>query len=47
MEPITKIAADLGIRPEHLIPYGNYKAKISLDALAEAKPRSSRARDPS
>ena len=36
MEPITKIAADLGIRPEHLLPYGHYKAKISLDALTEA-----------
>ncbi|MDA0264959.1 MAG: formate--tetrahydrofolate ligase [Chloroflexi bacterium] len=33
MEPITKIADSLGIDPDHLIPYGRYKAKISLDAL--------------
>ena len=39
MEPITKIAADLGIRTEHLVPYGHYKAKISLDALAEGRRR--------
>ncbi|MCI0797510.1 MAG: formate--tetrahydrofolate ligase, partial [Chloroflexi bacterium] len=36
MEPITKIAAGLGIKEEHLIPYGRYKAKISLEALSEA-----------
>ncbi|PKB80158.1 MAG: formate--tetrahydrofolate ligase [SAR202 cluster bacterium Io17-Chloro-G9] len=33
MEPIAKIAAELGLKQEHLIPYGHYKAKISLDAL--------------
>ena len=39
MEPINKIAVDLGIRTEHLVPYGHYKAKISLDALAEGRRR--------
>ena len=33
MEPITKIAESLGLNPDHLEPYGRYKAKISLDAL--------------
>ncbi len=28
LQPITKIAADLGITDEELIPYGRYKAKI-------------------
>ena len=32
MKPISQIAADLGIEEEHLIPYGRYKAKVSLDA---------------
>ena len=35
MEPIAKIAADLGINGDHVLPYGRYKAKVSLDALAE------------
>ena len=39
MEPITKIADDLGIDSEHVLPYGRYKAKISLDALRDAKDR--------
>ena len=35
MEPITKIADGLGLDPDHLVPYGRYKAKISLDALKD------------
>jgi formate--tetrahydrofolate ligase len=34
MRPISEIAASLGIAEEHLVPYGRYKAKVSLDALA-------------
>ncbi len=37
MEPIAKIAAELGIKEEHLIPYGHHKAKISLDALRDSQ----------
>ena len=33
MLPITQIAEQLGIANEHLISYGHYKAKISLDAM--------------
>ena len=28
LQPITKIAADLGITEDELIPYGRYKAKL-------------------
>jgi len=34
MEPITKVAASLGISDEHLEAYGRFKAKISLDYLS-------------
>ena len=33
MEPINVIAERLGVDEEHLIPYGRYKAKISLEAM--------------
>ena len=33
MEPISAIADRLGVDQKHLIPYGHYKAKISLDAI--------------
>jgi len=34
---ITKIAADIGIEPYELIPYGDDKAKVSLDVLKRLK----------
>ncbi len=34
MKPITEIAAQLGIQPQELEPYGHYKAKVS-DELAD------------
>ena len=34
MDPIGEVAARLGLEEAHLIPYGRYKAKVSLDALA-------------
>ena len=33
MQPISQIAEELGISADYLIPYGHYKAKVSLDAL--------------
>ncbi len=36
MEPIIQVASRLGIKEEHLIPYGRYKAKVSLDALKDS-----------
>ncbi len=35
MQPISQIAGALGLADSHIIPYGKYKAKISLDALAD------------
>jgi formate--tetrahydrofolate ligase len=38
MRPILDVAKDkLGIDPEDLIPYGHYKAKVSLDYIASLK----------
>jgi len=38
--PILEIARDrLGIAPEHLEPYGHYKAKVSLDYVKSLKDR--------
>jgi formate--tetrahydrofolate ligase len=40
MRPILDVARDkLGILPEHLEPYGHYKAKIALDYIASLKDR--------
>ena len=36
MKPISQIAAELGIADDHLIPYGRYKAKVSLDARKDS-----------
>ena len=33
VRPIAEVAKDLGIAREHLIPYGDDKAKIRLEAL--------------
>jgi len=40
LQRVTKIAEKLGIPEEHLVPYGHYKAKVSLefvDSLAKKK----------
>ena len=41
MKPIIEIANSIGLTEEFLIPYGKYKAKISLDALKvmEGRPK--------
>ncbi len=39
MKPIAEIARSLDIAPEHLEPYGQYKAKIALAALNGRAPR--------
>src|SRR5436305_9911250 len=36
LRPIADVARDLGIAAEHLEPYGRDKAKVHLDALANA-----------
>ena len=35
MDPINAVAERLGIDQQHLIPFGNTKAKVSLDAIRE------------
>ena len=35
MQPINQIVGALGLAERHIIPYGKYKAKISLEALAD------------
>lgn len=37
MKRITEVASHLGIADEHLVPYGHYKAKISLDYVDSLK----------
>ena len=39
MRPITEIADLMGLAPEHVIPYGHHKAKITLDAIRTDGPR--------
>ena len=39
MDPISAVAERLGLDQEHLIPFGRYKAKISLDAIKPDAPR--------
>jgi formate--tetrahydrofolate ligase len=39
MEPIAAIARKLGIEPKYLVPYGDDKAKVSLDAIKPGVPR--------
>ncbi len=39
MRPIADVGERLGIRSEHLIPYGHTKAKVSLDFLETLKDR--------
>ena len=40
MLPIVEVAADkLGVPPEYVLPYGHYKAKISLDYIASLADR--------
>ncbi|MCW5605566.1 MAG: formate--tetrahydrofolate ligase, partial [Burkholderiales bacterium] len=33
MQRVTQIAGKLGIPDEHLVPYGHYKAKVSLEYI--------------
>ncbi|MDN5915802.1 MAG: formate--tetrahydrofolate ligase [Pseudonocardia sp.] len=39
LRPLAEIAADAGIRAEHLEPYGRAVAKVSLDAVGELADR--------
>jgi formate--tetrahydrofolate ligase len=41
LKPISAIAANLGIDPEDIIPYGKYKAKVPLSYINEEKIKNS------
>src|ERR687894_2178203 len=39
LRPIGDVAAELGLGPDDILPYGRYKAKISADAVARRTPK--------
>jgi formate--tetrahydrofolate ligase len=39
MRPIADVAAELGLGPDEILPYGRYKAKISAEAVASRSPK--------
>ena len=39
LQPISKIASDLGLLDDEVEQYGKYKAKISLEVLERLKDR--------
>ena len=38
MRPIADVAAEVGLGPDDILPYGRYKAKISPEAIARRQP---------
>jgi formate--tetrahydrofolate ligase len=38
LRPISEVAAEVGLKPDEILPYGRYKAKISAEAIARRKP---------
>jgi formate--tetrahydrofolate ligase len=39
LRPIADVAAEVGLGPEEILPYGRYKAKISAEAIARRSPK--------
>src|ERR1700732_602551 len=39
LRPIADVAAEVGLQPEEILPYGRYKAKVSAEAIAKRKPK--------
>jgi formate--tetrahydrofolate ligase len=39
MRPIADVAAEVGLGPDEILPYGRYKAKISAEAVASRSPK--------
>jgi len=39
LRPIAEVAAEIGLGPEEILPYGRFKAKISAEAVAKRKPK--------
>ncbi len=39
MRPIADVAAEIGLGPDEILPYGRYKAKIAPEAIAKRQPK--------
>jgi formate--tetrahydrofolate ligase len=39
LRPIADVAAEVGLGPDEILPYGRYKAKITPEAIAKRTPR--------
>jgi formate--tetrahydrofolate ligase len=39
LRPIADVAAEVGLGPDEILPYGRYKAKISAEAIAKRRPK--------
>lgn len=39
LRPIAEVAAEVGLTPDEFLPYGRYKAKITMEAIRARKPR--------
>jgi formate--tetrahydrofolate ligase len=39
LRPIADVAAEVGLGPDEILPYGRYKAKISAEAIARRTPK--------
>jgi formate--tetrahydrofolate ligase len=39
LRPIAEVAAELGLSPDEILPYGRHKAKIGAEAIARRKPK--------
>ena len=39
LRPIANVAAEVGLGPDEILPYGRYKAKISAEAIAKREPK--------
>ena len=39
LRPIADVAAEVGLGPDEILPYGRHKAKISAEAIAKRKPK--------
>jgi formate--tetrahydrofolate ligase len=39
LRPIADVAAELGLGPDEILPYGRYKAKLTAEAIAKRSPK--------
>jgi formate--tetrahydrofolate ligase len=39
LRPIADVAAEVGLGPDEILPYGRYKAKVTPDAIAKRSPK--------